>query len=539
MKLLVVWILLLSVAFAQDENSAQLQEASKETLFKKSYELFSAGKYNATIDELNTVEAKLSSDPRATNLQKGLVAYWKGIAYNRTQDFQLAIESFDKSLGLNYDPVDINYEYGQALFAIQKMQEARLQFRESLKKRFKRGVSLYYIAYLSKELGDKKKAVTFYQAIHKLPPEESSEVIQAAEMQIGDIYLEQAERHPDSFRAVESYVIPQYKNALENDPDSGLAPVISKKISDLQQKYDLILLRMRNGRPTLNPPYFLRLAQEISNDSNVTFTPQETTTSSSKQSSMYSKTDVMGRYTFYVRNVMSIAPELRMNYTYYTNRVKEIYRNDNYMISPAIRTYYEHTLFKRPASVLFDIDHSYIERDVDAKQKLKFASRSYGAMLGERFNYFSWGESILRFKYRKFDSYNTASNADTKSFVYEQVRMFKENILLFYSSYDMTKVDNNIFDTNSVTLRGDLILAPVKTWFTPSIGLGLTLTDPVNDKKNRGLEKLYNPNIRLSRLFGRRFRGNFKIDYSKNDSKDKENFAYTKTVYGFELEYIF
>lgn len=74
MKLLVVWILLLSVAFAQDENSAQLQEASKETLFKKSYELFSSGKYNATIDELNIVEAKLSSDPRSTNLQKGLVA---------------------------------------------------------------------------------------------------------------------------------------------------------------------------------------------------------------------------------------------------------------------------------------------------------------------------------------------------------------------------------------------------------------------------------------------------------------------------------
>jgi hypothetical protein len=488
---------------------------------------------------LNIVETQLNSNPRATNLQKGLVAYWKGITYNRTQDFQKAIESFDKSLSLNYDPVDINYEYGQALFAVQKMQEARLQFRESLKKRFKRGVSLYYIAYISKELGDKKKAVTFYQAIQKLSAEESAEVSQAAEMQIGDIYLEQAERHPDSFRAVENYVIPQYKKALERDPESGLAPVIEKKISELQQRYDLILLRMRNGRPTLNPPYFLRLAQEISNDSNVTFTPEETTTSSSKQSSIYSKTDVMGRYTFYVRNVMSIAPELRMNYTYYANREKEIYRNDNYLISPAIRTYYEHTLFKKPASVLFDVDYSYVERDIDAKQKLKYASRSYGAMLGERFNYFSWGESILRFRYRKFESFNAASNSNTKSFVYEQVRMFKENILLFYASYDMTKVEDESFDTNGITVRGDLILAPVKNWFTPSIGFAVTLVDPVNNKAVRGTEKLYNPNIRLSRLFGKRMRGSFKLDYSKNDSKDKENFAYTKTVYGFELEYLF
>lgn len=539
MKFLVACLLLLSVAYAQEESSLQIQEASKESLFKKSYDLFTSGRYNATLDELSIIETKLYSDVRSTNTQKGLVSYWKGITYNRVQDYTKAIESFDKSLSLNYDPIDINYEYGQALFAVQRMQEARIQFRESLKKRFKRGVSLYYIAYISKEVGDKKKAVTFYQAINKLPPEEASEVAQAAEMQIADIYLEQAERHPDSFKAVESYVIPQYRRAIEKDTSSALVEVIEKKISDLQAKYDLILLRMRNGRPTLNPPYFLRLAQEISSDSNVTFTPQETTTSSSKQSSLYSKTDAMGRYTFYIKNIMSIAPELRMNYTYYQNRVPEIYRNDNYVIAPAVRTYYEHTLFNRPASTLFDLEHSYVERDVNASKKLTFASRSYGAMIGERFNYFNWGESIVRLKYRKFESYNSSSNSNMASLVYEQVKVAGENIFLFYSSYDMTKVEDQSFNTNSLTLRGDLILPQVKNWFTPSFGLGLTFTDPVNNKTVRGLEKLYNPSVRLARLFGKRIRGSFKVDYLKNDSKDKENFAYTKTVYGLELEYLF
>jgi hypothetical protein len=539
MKLLVAWMLLLSVAFAQDEKSAQIQEAYKEALFKKSYELFISGRYNATLDELNIVERTLDQDHKSSKAQKGLVAYWKGITYNRTQDFFKAIESFDKSLSLNFDPIDINYEYGQALFAAQKLQEARLQFRESLKKRFKRAISLYYIAYISKEVGDKKKAVTFYQAIQKLPAEEIKEVAQASEMQIGDIYLEQAEKHPDSFRAVESYVLPQYKKALQSDQDSELAQIIEKKIVDLQKKYDLILLRMRNGRPTLNPPYFLRLAQEISNDSNVTFTPEETTTASSDKSSLYSKTDVMGRYTFYVRNMISIAPELRMNYTYYAKRTSDIYRNDNYLIAPAVRMYYEHTLFKKPASTLLDFEHSYVERDIDAQKKLKYASRSNGVMIGERFNYFDAGESILRFKYRKFESYNANSNSNTKSFVYEQVKSFKQNLLLFYSSYDMTRVDDESFDTNGLTLRGDLIFAPYKNWFTPSVGFGLTLTDPINNKDGRGMEKLYNPSLRLARLFGKRMRGSFKVDYSKNDSKDKANFAYTKTIYGFELEYLF
>ncbi len=219
--------------------------------------------------------------------------------------------------------------------------------------------------------------------------------------------------------------------------------------------------------------------------------------------------------------------------------MEEIYRNDNYLISPAIRTYYEHTLFKKAASTLFDIDHSYVERDVDAKKELKFASRSYGVMLGERFNFFDSGESIVRLKYRKFQSYNTNSDSNTKSLVYEQVKSFEKWILLFYSSYDMTRVENSIYDTNGLTVRGDFILPAVKNWFTPSIGLALTLTDPINNKAARGMEKLYNPSLRLARLFGKRIRGSFKIDYSKNDSKDTQNFAYKKTVYGFELEYLF
>jgi hypothetical protein len=88
-----------------------------------------------------------------------------------------------------------------------------------LKKKFKRGVSLYYIAFISKELGQNNRASTFFRAIGKLDKSEASEVIQAAEMQIGDIYLEQVEKRIDAFRAVETYVIPQYERALALNPD--------------------------------------------------------------------------------------------------------------------------------------------------------------------------------------------------------------------------------------------------------------------------------------------------------------------------------
>jgi hypothetical protein len=251
-------------------------------------------------------------------------------------------------------------------------------------------VSLYYIAFLSNELGERKKAVSFYKAIDKLDEEEAKEVKQAAEMQIADIYLEQIEKHPDAFRSIENTIIPQYKSAYNIDKNSPLANEIQKKIRDLQAKYDLILFKLRNGRPTLIPPYFLRLADEYGADSNVIFSPKEQEVASSQKASQFNKTDILGRYTFYVHDIMSISPEFRFNYTRYMNRVPEIYRNDNYLVAPAIRTAYEHKLWKKPASVLFDYDFNEIERDINSEKKLKFASQAHTLMIGERFNYFKY-----------------------------------------------------------------------------------------------------------------------------------------------------
>jgi hypothetical protein len=102
----------------------------------------------------------------------------------------------------------------------------------------------------------------------------------------------------------------------------------------------------------------------------------------------------------------------------------------------------------------------------------------------------------------------------------------------------MTRVESDIYDTNSLMVRGDVIFAPYKTWFTPSVGLGITRTDPINNS-DRGIEYLFNPSARLSRTIKKNLRGNLKFDYQDNKSDDTENFAYKKYVYSFELEYIF
>jgi tetratricopeptide (TPR) repeat protein len=535
-----LWMLMLVICLAVNaqDTSVEITGADKNTLFKEAARLFQQGKYRATITELTEVEAKLLETKTETKAQRGFVAYWKAICFNKIQDFSEAIAHFDKALQSDFAPDDLHYEFGQALFAADKLPDARIQFRESLKKKFKRGVSLYYIAYISKELGEKKKAVGFYKAIDKLDSEESKEVKQAAEMQIADIYLEQVEKHPDAFKVIESYVIPQYKHAFEIDKDSNLAPQIQNKILALQAKYDLVLFKLRNGRPTLIPPYFARLALEYGVDSNVTFAPTEQEVSESKKKSAFVRTDAMGKYTFYYQNFLSIAPEFRFNYTRYMNRVPEIYRNDNYLLAPAIRTGYEHTLFKKPASLLLDYDYNEAKRDVEENEELVYAFRAHTLMLGERFHYFRAGESTVRLRRRIFDSYLDTSDSTTTSFVFEQIISTPVNTYVIYSSYDMTRVDDNNYDTNSFTFRGDVIMARVKDWFTPSFGLVITRTNPLNNT-DRGTEYMYNPSARLSKVLKKNVRGNLKFDYQDNKSNDTANFAYKKYTYSFELEYIF
>ncbi len=535
-------ILSISFAFAQaptPEESAEISKAGSQSIFKKAATDFAQGKYASAIDELTSVENVLSQRASSTKESLGLAAYWKGICYNRLQNFPKAIESFDRALSYDYRPLDIHYEYGQALFAAEKLQEARLQFRESLKKKFKRGVSLYYIGYISRELGDRKKAVTFFKAIQKLPEDERNEVTQAAEFQIGDIYLDQVEKSRDAFRSVEKFVIPQYQRAISVDPASNLATPIREKIVDLQRKYDLIMFNLRNGRPVANPPYFLRAAIDNGFDTNVTFSPTETTVSKSKQSSLYTRGDIVGRYTFYNGNWMSIAPELRFNYTYYHHRIPEIYRNDNYLIAPAIRTAYEHTLFQKPAATLLDYDFSQSQKDINAKKQLVFSSRTHALMIGERFNFFKSGETFLRMRYRMFDSYNDATDSKTISVSWEQVVGYKESTFLFYTGFDRSRVENDVFDTNSLTVRGDWIVGRIGNIGTPSIGVSMTSTDPINDRSNRGREFLINPNARLAKVFWEKWRANFKYDYSNNHSKDENGFAYKKSVYSVEIEYLF
>lgn len=508
---------------------------AQTNLFETVMQSYSEGKYRAAVEELDKIEKRQKEDPKT----KGLIAYWKAMSLNRLQDYPAAIEEFKKAIALKYEPKDLHYELGQALFASEKLIDAKIYFNESFKRSFKRGTCLYYMAFISKELGQKENAETLFTGLVRLEDTDALESRQAAQIQLGDMALESVEVEKDALRKVEYEVIPMYEKALKINPESPLSGKIKEKIKEIQKKYNLVLFQLRNGRPTQYPPYFFRAAQEFGFDTNVTFAPTETTISKARQSSTFSKTEVFGRYTYYYKDFLSYSPELRFNNQYYFNRVPEIYRNDNYLIAPGLRTSHEHTLWGNPASFHLDYEFNEARRDVNAKKKLEFSSRSHTLTIGEKFKFFSVGETALRLRQRFFESFLNASDSKATGVVMEQILGLPNSTLLIYSSLDFTRVKSKAFDTNALMIRADWLLPKYKDLFTPSLGMGLTITDPINNRQERGTEALINPSLRLSRDIGKNWKLNSRFEHQTNNSKDKTNFAFKKNLLGLEAEYLY
>jgi hypothetical protein len=110
--------------------------------------------------------------------------------------------------------------------------------------------------------------------------------------------------------------------------------------------------------------------------------------------------------------------------------------------------------------------------------------------------------------------------------------------LLFFNSLDLLRSETSTNDNNSLTLRMDYILPRIGVLGTPSFGLGLTLTDTMEQSASRGMETTLSPSIKLTKSFGRKYRWNLKYDMIKNSSKSAD-FTFNKSIYGFDVEYVY
>lgn len=496
--------------------------------------LFYSGKYEETISELSRVEKRLKEKEESFRGELGFVSYWKGLAFNRLGRIEEAEKAFLESLRYDYAPLDIHYEFGQTLFALKKWEESRLQFRESLKRKFKRGVSLYYISVISKEMGETKKAFTFLNSIQKIDDEDFHEVKQASEMLIGDLYLDQAGGKPNN---ISLYVIPQYRKALRIDPESALAETLENKILELEYKYDLQLFNMKNGKAVAEKPYLLRLKQEVGNDTNVFYTAQRLLPKN-KKTSPYLTTDALGQYTFYPNNSWTVTPEFRINGSYYLNRKPEVYQNDNFYFSPRLKGSYEHTISERPAGLSVEYRYDEAQRDVEARKSFDLSYRAHHFTLSERISIFSAGETTLSLGHQVGWSYRSEFDLKENFISLKQDLEIGKNTLALFIDFSSYRFGDSIYNVDALSV-GSTFYIWDREDFSPALTLGFTRSDPIKDRNRRGQENLWFTELDVTKAFNSHWSSTLKGHFEENASKLSKEYSYSKLKYSLSLEYLF
>ena len=482
--------------------------------------------------------------------------YLEGLCHNRLQSYNLAVSSFQKALPLGHLAEDFHYEYGQALYANNALEKARDMFRASYKLPYKAEHSLYYMAYISQLLEQYRMAISAYK---RLVSEVGSDknLLQAAYFQWGEsgmamlgpnISANQKEKdkkiNPQVQKIVHRRVLPLFRKAISIDPKSSLAGDINKRIAIVQKHYRLDPNLMRNGRYLPEKRWNVEFSQEVLHDSNITFTAEQAQVPEiSKEDSFVFESSLRTSYVGRFRDFLVITPELELRKSIHSEREKpKVYKNDSHSIDLGIENSFEHFLFGRPSSFLLEWDYQNNARDRNEQKDVSKYAQAHTLSFGEKFQFFNFGKTTFKLKYKDYETYHDPDNDNkTYSLSLNQIGyILSGKIWSFFFQTDLIdNYNNDAYSTNSYLVRGDYI--HTNLFFQTNLNLALTvaLTDTKQQKSTRGTEKRYSPSLTFSRRIGKNFSLSASFEYTKNISKDKENYQYSKNVAGMELSYRF
>lgn len=502
--------------------------------------MYDSGKYEEALKGLEQVQVKVADHVKNKTDIQGLIYYWKGLCYIKQNEFETGNEYLKKAMDIKFKASDIYYEYGQSLYALDKMKEARIAFKKSVRMKYKMAVSLYYIAYISQNLMDYKKAVSFYNAIEKLDDEEKADVLQAARMQVADIYLKQVEKMPNTFQSVKKYVIPQYEKALKVNKKSKLANDIRAKIKKVQKRYDLMLFKMRNGVPTQTPRHFVKLSMLYGTNNNVNASDAQTLASleSKDYSSVYSNARLFGRYSLYPNSSYSISPEVSMDYTKYLSDSDYIKPNNMLIYRAGMQVNYEHIYNNTPATLYLNFDYTNIEDDADADNTLAKASSKTTVTVSEGIQLWSGNPTTMRYKLARSTAVNATNSYSTNSIIWEQILYKGSQTFFFYTAFDMTRYPKaNTSNTNAATIRVDWILPTLGGVINPNFFVSDKMTNYI-ENTDRGTTSLVSYGLSLNRPIATKWYMTFDLVINSQTGKDTTD-IYKSRKMSLNLDYIY
>lgn len=507
-----------------------------EAIFK----MYDSGKYDEAISGLDRVQNNITVHLKNRKDIQGLIYYWKGLCNIKLNEFEKANGFIEKAIENKFITDDIFYEHGQSLYALDKLKKARIAFKKSVRKKYKMAVSLYYIAYISQQLKDYKKAVAFYNAIEKLDDKEKADVLQAARMQVADIYLKQVEKMPNTFRSVEKYVVPQYEKALAVDKKSKLADDIREKIRTVQKRYNLLLFKMRNGVPTVEPRHFLKLNYLYGTNNNVNALDADSLDGLEAEdySASYYNTGLYGRYTIYPNNSYSVSPELSIDYTKFISDSAYIKPNNTLTYKAGLQINYEHIYKETPATFYINLDYAINEDDADADNTLAKTSTTTSFTFSEGIQIWAGNPSTFRYKFSSTTAEEETESSTTNSLIWEQLINRGSQTFFFYTAFDMTSyAEAETSNNNGITLRVDWILPTLWGVINPNFFVSDKMTNYI-ENTDKGITSLISYGVSLNRPISQKWYMTF--DYVMDSQSGKEDSdIYTANKMSLNLDYIY
>jgi len=446
---------------------------------KAAFKSYKSGSYNQALIDLKSV----SGDTELL----GSKYYLEGLANSRLKQFDQAIVSFKKAVKYKNNARDLQYEYAQALYAANELEQARKFFYRSYKKRYKTPVSLYYMGNISQLLEEHAKAYKYFRNILKIEKKDKK-LRQVAKFQMAECLLSRADGKENIANIVEKKVIPQLDRAFAVDETSDAAYDIDRRINELKNRYGLNPNKLKNGRNISKNRLVAHVSQKLSYDSNISLaTDVPSTQRTSSADSFILTTAAYAKYRFVSSQRWTYNPEIRFTNDHHTERDNpDVFQNDSRTIAPALRNTYEFQINEKPAAFLFDIEYNYTQRDRDLTESKIFYSRTLGSLLGLKLKVWG-GELSAKFKFSDLSSYTQDNDSKTKTAQFTHVSVLPIKsllIVLFITTLtDTYNVPDN--STDSFLFRVDYIKVDVIPNYSINPSFSLTLLDTKAQKSHQ------------------------------------------------------
>jgi hypothetical protein len=471
--------------------------------------------------------------------------YLEGLCLNKLKRFDLSIKRFSFLKTKKFTPKEFYFEFGQANYALNNLDEARNSFGNSVKTNFQKQSSLYFIAYISQILEDYKTAEINYNVLLKDKNTKRS-MRQVALFQLTQVLLSKLENIKDKkkvFSYIKARIIPQLNYALRINKKSPVAKDIIKRKQDLEIKYGLNPLYLINGKKLSPKPYTLGLTQNFKYDTNATTSTDSLENLEKMKDSAIFGTTINAKYTKAFKRMFTVTPGISLSLTGHEDgNNSEVFKNDALSITTTLANTYEHKLFGNQASFLFNLEHAYSGTDRNSTgslSKITTSTNGYTFSVGEKLKYFKFGDTTANFKFKTSKSYDETQHNKVFTFSLNQTALLPiKHMIIFTHQTDLTRYDTTkSSDTNSFLVRFDYMIPEIMRSYTLAFGLAGTFAPTVEETTTpeRGMEITLNPSVKLTKKTTKYLSTTVSYNYTKKTSGNSENYSYTKQVTSVDL----